>query len=394
MKHHKSIISTHSLYSLCIISFIAALHISIPVYFNSSFLSSYINENAVSLVYLVISIVTILGLLAIDSILKSIGNFRAALSFILIQIVIFYYLINADSVFVIVPLLILGMSLITLILFTIDIFIQSNTKISDTGSTRGLILTMSNIAWVLGPLLAGMLIVTNEGVVNYRGLYIAAFSLLLPLLYLIFKNFEHFKDPKYIKISARQAFISVLRDRDISKIFLANIVLQTFYAWMTVYVPIYLHEVIGFDWAEISIILTIMLIPFVLVNIPLGKLADRKWGEKELMITGFVILGVSTSSLIFLEVKSIVAWAIILFITRIGAATVEIMIETYFFKKIDDKDPEILSIFRITRPMSFFVAPLIATVALVYTTNQYLFMVFGVICLLTIYPISTIRDTN
>lgn len=394
MKHNSNIKTTNTLLAICIISFLTGIHLSLPVYFNSGFLSNFIDEKSISLVYLIISLVTIVGLLAMHSILKKIGAFRTSIALILTQIIVFYYFINTNDVNIILPLFIMAMSIVSLIIFTNDIFIQESTEVHHTGSVRGLVMTATNAAWILGPLLAGILVSTTDSVDDYRGIYIASFALLLPMLYMVYKNFNRFKDPKYIKISARQTLIRIIKNRDISKIFFANTILQSFYAWMTVYIPIYLHDTIGFDWKEISIILTIMLIPFVLVDLPLGKLADRKWGEKELMITGYVILGISTACLTFLEVKSLFAWATILFITRIGAATAEIMIETYFFKKVDGRDPEVLSMFRITRPLSYFVAPVVVTISLVYTSEQFLFMVFGVLCLLTVYPISTIKDTN
>jgi MFS family permease len=285
--------------------------------------------------------------------------------------------------------------MVSLIIFTIDIFIQKNTDVEHTGSVRGLTMTATNTAWVMGPFLGGMLVIAGgDSIEGYRGVYIAGFALLLPLLYLVYKNFHNFKDPEYIHVSAIQTISRVLKDRDISRIFVINIVLQTFYAWMAIYVPIYLHDVMYFNWGDISLIFTIMLIPFVILNIPLGKLADGKLGEKEIMAIGFFILGISTASLVFLNTTSLMLWTLLLFVTRIGAAAAETMIETYFFKKVDGKDPEVLSIFRITRSLSFFVAPLIVTLSLVYTTEKYLFVVFGVICLLTLYPILTIRDTN
>ena len=253
-----------------------------------------------------------------------------------------------------------------------------------------MVMTATNSAWILGPLLGGMLIDGS----NYKGIYIAGFALLFPLLYLVQRNFNSFKDSHYVQVSARQTISRVLKDRDISRIFIINIILQTFYAWMVVYTPMYLHDVIKFDWSEISVIFTIMLIPFVLVELPLGKLADKKWGEKEILAIGFTIMGISTGALIFFDFKSLIVWAIMLFITRIGAATAEIMIETYFFKKIDGRDPEILSIFRITRPFSYFIAPVITTIGLAYTDQSNLFIILGTICLLTLYPILTLKDTN
>jgi predicted MFS family arabinose efflux permease len=390
MKLRSHLKKTTALYTIGVVGFFSALHASLPTYFNSSFLGTFTDERTISFIYLIISLVTIAGYLSMHSVLQKIGNLRTALLLIIAQIGIFYGLITATSFTIVAPLFILGMSIISLIALTVDVFLQKNTDIGHTGSIRGIFLTVVNTAWILGPLIGGMLIVGN----NYKGVYVASFALLFPLLYLVYKNFNNFKDSRYINFSARQTFVRILGNRDISGIFLINIVLQTFYAWMTVYTPLYLHNVLGFDWKQISIMFTIMLIPFVLVDAPLGRLADKKWGEKEMLAIGFIIMGISTAGLVFFDMKSMLAWTIMLFITRVGAATAEIMIETYFFKKVDGKDPEVLSMFRITRPLSYFVAPLITIVGLVYTTDQYLFAVLGILCLLTLFPIFRIKDTK
>ncbi len=390
MRHHRSIKKATLLYGISLIAFFSGLHLSIPVYFNSSFLSTFTDEKTISLIYLTISSLTIFGLLMMHNILARFGNLRTSIALITVQAIVFYGFINATSDIATIVFFVLAMSIISLIIFTIDIFIQKSTDIGHTGSVRGLIMTVSNIAWILGPLIGGILIASD----NYRNIYIAGFVLLFPMLYLVHKNFNNFKDSRYTTISAREAIVRILKDRDISRIFLVNIILQSFYAWMTVYIPIYLHNVINFSYSEISIIFTIMLIPFVLVDIPLGKLADKKWGEKEMMALGFVILGITTCSLVLFGMNSLLIWSVMLFLTRIGAATAELMIETYFFKRVDGKDPEVLSLFRITRPLSYFVAPLVVTVSLVYTTEQNLFIVFGILCLLAVYPVMKIKDTN
>ncbi len=390
MKHTESIKKSSALYSLTVLGFFSALHISLPAYFNSSFLSNFVDGKTVSFIYLVIALVTIIAFLSMNTVLKRIGNLKTSLLLIMAQIAVFYGIITTDNETILIILFILGMSIISLIVFTFDIFIQKNTDIGHTGSVRGIYMTAVNTAWILGPLIGGMLIIGN----NYNGVYIASFAILFPLLYLVYKNFNTFHDSHYEKISTRETFIRILKNKDISKIFLINIVLQTFYAWMTVYTPLYLHNVIGFNWPEISIILTIMLIPFVLIEIPLGKLADKKWGEKEMMAIGFLIIGISTCALFLFTEKNLAVWAIMLFITRIGAAAAEMMIETYFFKKINGRDPEMISVFRITRPASYFIAPLITTIGLVYVSDKYLFVILGLLCLFTLFPILKIRDTN
>lgn len=390
MRHSSSIRKPSMLYAIGIVGFFSALHMSLPNYFNSSYLATFTDEKTISLIYLLISVVTIFGLLLINTVLRKFGNLRTSILLILAQIAVFYGLIVSDTPRTTIILFILGMSIISIISLTIDIFLQKTTDIGHTGAIRGFYMTAVNTAWILGPLIGGSLIVEN----NYKGVYVGAFALLFPLLYLVHKNYHTFKDSHYIKLSARETFVRVLKNRDISKIFIINIILQTFYAWMTVYTPLYLHNTLGFDWSEISVMFTIMLVPFVIIEIPLGKLADKKFGEKEILALGFIIMSLSTMALTFFPVKNFLVWAILLFMTRIGAAAAEIMIETYFFKKVDGKDPEMLSMFRITRPSSFFIAPIITTIGLVYVSESYLFMILGIICLTMLYPILRLRDTK
>ncbi len=245
------------------------------------------------------------------------------------------------------------------------------------------------MGWILGPLIGGVLIFGN----NYRGIYIAAILLLFPIIYIVFRNFKNFIDPKYAKISLTKTISAIFHNSDISNLIIVTSILNIFYAWMVIYTPIYLNTIIGFSWDEIGIIFTIMLIPFVLIETPLGRIADKKLGEKEIMIAGYIIMGLATISLSFITGKNLLLWAGILFVTRIGAAAIEIMIETYFFKKVDKRDTEVLGIFRVTRPIGYIVAPLLSAIGLLLVSEKYLFIILGGICLLAIIPLAKMRDT-
>ena len=127
MKHHHSIKKASTLYGISVIAFFVALHLSIPSYFNSSFLSDITDAKTVGLIYLIVSLTTIVGLLSMNNILHRFGNLNTSLALILIQIFIFYGLITSKSPDVIVLLFILGTSIISLIGLTIDIFLQKST---------------------------------------------------------------------------------------------------------------------------------------------------------------------------------------------------------------------------------------------------------------------------
>ncbi len=378
------------IYTVAIIGFIYTLHLVIPMYSNSSFLSLFSSEKTLGFIYMTGAALTILGYLVAPTIIRRFGNYYTVMWLICIQIALFFVLILSRDPFTIATAFCVQTAIVAIIGLCLDIFLEVYTNDNHVGQVRGLYTATLNSSWVIGPLIGSMLI----GSGNFINTYIAALAMLVPLLYLIFKNFPRFKDPNYIHLSPWQLIKHVSNNNNWLWLFFANLILQVFYAWMVVYSPIYLNQTVGFSWESIGIILTIMLLPFPLIQYPLGKLSDKKYGEKEMMNIGFIIMALSTIMLAFIDSKSVAVWAGALFMTRVGAAMAEIMIETYFFKTVSTRDSAALGLFRITRPMSYFIAPLITGLGMVFTTHDKLFVVIGVITLIALIPALMIKDTN
>lgn len=392
MRHHAHLPKSRTIYTILIIGFIATVHTVLPVYSNSSFLSLFTSRENIGLIYMASATLSILGFLFIPSVLRKIGNYSTTVWIILIQIGLFYGLTVSNDTQTIAILFIVQAAMISMLGFCMDIFLEKYSQTENVGKIRGMYLTTLNTAWVITPLIGAMIIGPAN---DYRGVYVAALYMLFPLLYLVYKNFPRFKDPHYTHPSVAETFTHVKKDRNYSNLFIANITLQTFYAWMVVYSPIYLHSIVGFSWKEIGIILTIMLLPFPIASWPLGWLADKKYGEKEIMFIGFALIGLSTIAISGISSSSIWVWALALFLTRVGAAAAEIMIETYFFKKIRSNESNMLGFFRVTRPLAYFIAPIITAVALIFSKDQSVpFLILGLICLLALIPIWKIEDTN
>ncbi len=309
----------------------------------------------------------------------------------IVQIGVLYGLTVTKDPLIIGALFIGNLLLVSLIGFIVDILVESCSTHSNTGRMWGFYYTAFNFGWILGPLIGSSLISNGN---DYQYIYIAAAGILVPLVYIIHKNFKNFHDVRYSSLSFKDTWTRIIANKDLRKIFVINVFLNTFYAWMIIYTPPYLHKTLGFSWDDIGLMFTVMLTPFILLEIPLGRLADRKWGEKELMIGGFVIMALSTAALAFIPQHSLVWWAFMLFMTRVGAATAELMIETYFFKHIRQKDANMLSMFRVTRPLSTFIAPLIMTTALMFVSHQLSFVVLGVLLVFSLIFCVRIKDTN
>ncbi len=380
---------SYAIYTVALIGFIFTLHIVIPTYSNSSFLSLFADENTLGLIYMTGAALSIFGFLIIPTVIRNLGNYTTIFALVCIEILIFYGLISSSDPIVLSILFIIQSASSVLIGYCLDLFLESYTNHHKIGTTRGIYMTAMNTAWVIGPLIGSILI--GEGA-NYKNTFFASLSLLFPLLYLIYKNFRTFSDPNYNHPRILKLIRYFSDKNDLLKLFYLNMILQIFYSWMVVYSPIYLNKFIGFDWSQIGTIIVIMLIPFVIFEYPLGKMSDNRYGEKGIMLLGITIMGLSTIFLSLTTAKILLVWCLIFFVTRTGASMIEIMIETYLFKIIQVKDTEILSAFRVARPGSFFFSSGLMILGLQFFDYRSMFVVIGIVVLTALIPIATIKD--
>ena len=103
---------------------------------------------------------------------------------------------------------------------------------------------------------------------------------------------------------------------------------------------------------------------------------------------------VYTATMTFMQSDSFWLWTSLLFVTRIGASAIEVMTESYFFKKITDKDVDILSFYRIVRPLAYSISPVVASILLIFYDIKYLFLVLGVAMIFGINFSLRLKDTK
>ncbi len=382
--------SKTALFSVYLLSFFYTLHVALPVYVNSTFLASLVPEKFVGMIYTVSSLLTIVALITIPRLLKAVGDYFTTVFFIAVEIACLIGIALSSEPAVIVTLFTISSVLISLIYFDLDLIVEGYSKDADTGSIRGLYLTSANIAWVIAPALSALLLIGDE----YWRVYIVAAALFIPSLFIFALRLEQFKDPLYRTVHFMDGIRKVWKDKDLRQIFYASFLLYFFFTVMTIYTPIYLHEHLGFAWKELGIMFSIMLVPFLLLEAPLGRLADKVLGEKELLVAGFAVIALATAVISFMNVPVFFLFALILFTTRVGAAMVEIMTETYFFKKIRAGDAQVVGLMRALRPAAGAAAPVAATALLYVLPIQYMFVALGALMLIGIPVSLALKDTR
>lgn len=382
--------SRSNTFLVCLLGFLFTLEATLPAYASSTFLAHFIGEKMVGLLYAAASAAAI-GIFAfMPKILRRAGNYRTTIALLSIEFLSLLAL-GVSGSFWLIGLAFIGFFVTgALIGFNFDIFLEHFSRDASTGRTRGAFMTSINLAWIVSPLLGSLILGDNR----YGELFLAAAALVLPVAYLLSQSLARFDDPKYREAPLMETLDRVRRDKNISHIAAASFLLNFFYAWMVIYMPIYLHDHIGFSWGELGPMFGAMLLPFVLTEAPLGRLADTRFGEKEILSIGFVIMALTSAAAAFITVRDFALWMSLLFLSRIGAAMVEIMSETYFFKKVQDADANVISLFRTIRPWSYIVGPAVAALFFAFGLNlRYIFAVLGVIMFWGIRYSLAIEDT-
>lgn len=373
-----------------ITTFFYALHYALTLYIESSYLGIYVPEKSVGLVYMIASLLSVLAAIHIPRILTIYGSYKTTLTLIVLEVISLFSLSISETASVVILLFIAHQIFLNSLFITVNVLLESFSLDESTGKTRGVFLTILNAAILAGPFTAGFFFGSGD----FNSVFLIAACLTLPMFFLVAMKFSNYKDPIYKDFLFIKTLIEVFSDGSVYKISSIRFFLEVFYSVMVVYTPIYLNKYLGIPFEDIlGAILPAALIPFVIFPYILGILADKKFGEKEMLTFGVIVISISTALISFMDTKSIAFWAGIMFVTRIGASFIEAMTETYFFKHVSATDSNLISFFSSLRPLAFMVGPLISTLFIYIFDIRYIFLGLSFLMIYNLKHSLTLRDT-
>lgn len=368
-------------------------HSFVVAYSNSSFLEQFISPAAVGAMYTIGSALSVLIFLFISRVLRKVGNYKLTMTLLLCNFFAVLGMAFAENLSFAIPLFLVHIITVPLVVFNLDVFMEEEigNDESGTGTKRGLLLTLASLVGAISPLVGGYLIGSHESDLSF--VYLVSAATLLPIFLILLSFFTNFSDPKYKEIDLFLAIHTFWGNKNIKSVFIAHFLLQMFFMTMVVYTPLYLTGTIGLSWAEFGVVMFFAQLAYVLFEYPIGILADKYIGEKEMMGVGFFIIAISLSWMSFVTVSSILVWSIVMFASRVGAALVEVTTESYFFKQTTSSDAQIISFFRVTRPLSYVAGAMIGSLALLHLPFHFLFTVFGLLMIPAMFYTLNIEDT-
>ncbi len=363
---------------------------ALVAYFLSTFAERLVGASHVNLLFAFSAAATLLLLPLTVRLMEAIGRgrttFWAAVLYFVSLVLFALPLPRAVHIaaFVLYNITIVG------VLMGLDVVLEKYSSDGVTGTIRGRHLAILNLGLIPGPWISGQ-VMEHYG---FSGLALLAAVFALPVAFVLFYGFYGkgigFQSREHNMLNSLQL---MMRKLPLRYAFVAALLLQIFYAVMIIETPLVLRS-LGFTPSQVGLMFAIMLLPFVLIQYPLGRLADRKFGEREMMVAGFLIAGFATAAIAVLPLsgvaRSVIGWTALLFVSRIGAAAIEVMRDSYFFKHVDSRDLHVIALLWAAMPLAYLIGPL-ASSAIVSLSGSFSTVFLGLASALVLFGLLATR---
>ncbi|QQR79133.1 MAG: MFS transporter [Candidatus Moraniibacteriota bacterium] len=386
---HDEIYNRNKVRLLSALSFLLGFLDAFLIYILSSYFVQISGAHLVGSFYLVAFVLVLWLLMHLQPLVHSLGSVRF-LGVLLVGLIgTSFYLSLGEPSWIGAVVLLAYIVCSNLVWSVMDVLVEDFSTDQVSGRVRGLYLTVMNGGLLLAPILS----TKTLAFAGYSGVFtVLGIGYMLVFLAALIGLRAHQTVP-LPKIAFLATLRKVSQRRNLLLIYGVSWTLEFFYAIMIIYVPILLLSQ-GFDWEQIGFIFTVMLIPFVLIQYPLGVMADKRFGEKELLFVALVILGVSSVVVGFTRSTDIVFWAGLLFLTRLGAAAIEVLRDSYFYKQIGPTDTDIVAFFRSARPTADIVAAGVSLLFLALFSVHSLFYLVGAVALGACFAVLSLEDSQ
>jgi MFS family permease len=381
-----------TLRKLIVAGAVFTLYVASTLYIHSNFLGLQFKESIVGLLYTGASVLSLLGMMNIRTFVKNFGTKGSAVLFGILSITGIICLALSHNPILSALSFMLHFASNTLVFLSLDILIDHTGKTQNFGKIRGWYLAASNAGFMVAPLIAGFFIDR----LGYGPFYIISIIFALWMIaILVFQiRIVGFSFPESGSIWTK--YRQFMQNQPLRLAYISNFLLQFFYSFMVIYLPIILHKNLNLPWTTIGLIFAVMLSVFPILQIPIGYLADRVFGEKECILFGLCMVALTSfgAGFLFVPSISILGVAIILIASRIGASILEIGSEAYFFKRVQKDDINSIGFFRNTYPLAYILGPLIGSLILTGASLNSLFIILGAITLVGVIPMLRMKDTR
>ena len=355
-----------------IISLAASLIDTIWAVYMDSFIHSEVWVGFISAALTLISLMS--SFVFIPFIEKSNKSKLFANSLLLFASFYFLFALNKTFIFFIV-LAVLITLIYNLRVTSIGILIKDNSSEKQLSKNEGLVYTFLNLAWVIGPLIAALLLVKFNSALGNNMIFIL--SAVLILIGFLFFKISKIKDSNITKkphTKLKENFIAFFKDKNRV---LAYVIGGGVSLWWTlIYLFIPLHMIrSGISESYIGFFFFAIAFPLLISTYKFSKMAGE-YGFKKFFIFGFFILSLVAFASFF--IINIYIMLLLLVIGSFGIAMIEATSEAYFFDILtgnkEEKGSRFYGPYSTTIDVNHFIGRISSSILLIFRPFKFIFL--------------------
>ncbi len=294
-----------------------------------------------------------------------------SLSLILIAVTYILFAINKNFyIFIIIACILTFLTSLRITSFGIIIRDKSNEK--KLCRNEGLVYTFLNIAWVIGPLIAGY-IAQSYGI---PVIFILS-GIFIFIAFFVFKISKIYDSniKKKVDINIIKNFFSFFKSRNRVMAYIVGGGASFWLILIYLYMPILIMRS-GLNKIWIGYFLFAHAVPLILFEYGAAKWAGKA-GFRKVFKAGFFIIFLFTAAAFF--VTNIYLIMVLLVFASIGLAMVEPTIEAYFFDVLKTKEEEskYYGPYNTAIDSAHFVGKLLAGIMLIFAPFKFIFLFFA-----------------
>ena len=299
-----------------------------------------------------------------------------------------YFLFALNKSFAIFIFLSFLITILTTIRITsFGILVRNNSKKETLSKNQGIIYSFRNLAWLIGPLIAGYL--ANK----YNISLIFIISAFLIFLAFISFNFLKITDKNKTKESKKgiiKNFIDFFRNKNRVYAYILGGGVNLWWSLIYLFIPLFIiRNNLNDLW--IGYFLFAVAIPLILFEYYFSKLAG-KIGFKKIFKIGFLIPAII--SLICFFIPNIYIILILLVLASLGLAMLEPTTEAYFFDILDRKEvSRFYGPYNTSIDSSSFIGRIIPSLLLFLLPFKYIFLIFSLFMFIMVIISYQIKDS-
>jgi MFS family permease len=356
-----------------IIAFIVAISSASVGTIWSIYINSFVNNaSLVGFISAFLSIIAFFSYFLIIPLVEK-SNKAQLFALILFLISISYFLFSLNKNFYIFLLIaVVYTFFVTTRITCFRIIVKDKSKNYQLSRNEGIIYTFTNLAWIIGPLIAGFILANSE----IKTVFI--FSSLFMLIAFLMLKFSGIKDKhinKKTHSNIKENFFEFFKDKKRRLAYILSGGVNLWWVLIYTFTPILiLNQGLNEQW--VAYFLFLIPLPLIFLEYRFAKMAG-KYGFRKMFNYGFFIAFVIALSCFF--ISNIYIILALLILASFGLAMVEPTTEAYFFDiTTKEEEQRFYGPYNTTIEVNLLIGQLSSAFLLYFMPFKFIFLLFAI----------------